>query len=558
MEDGYNSYYSSIITRYRNIITDNIKNPRDVTRFINLFMPKYEKIEKNVDFHDFLMLSLIRYNYYSEYRDLYDGDFIEETVEKNIEIERSKGNSYQQKQIPVLYLKTDIDDILKRKFEGRKDREKDNFKKLLEELFNSKTKRTLFTKETQNTYDEQNYESCIKFKENFDVYFQVFVADETNDLEFIKKTNVLSLKNIKGFKDYLQRLLKVNKREIEQSDRIRELIFNDSTTSENLRIKIGIEDNEESYKDIIFDEFKKIPPLNILADFVNDKENKIILEKDEISEIIKAEVDMNMIEIQGGEFTMMDGSKAKKVKVDEFKISRFQVTQELYRAIMSENPSHFNGHNLPVERVSWYDAVEFCNKLSALCGRKPYYRIDKETKDENNKNDNDELKWTIAINKDADGFRLPTEAQWEYAAQHCRKDGVKTTEYAGTEDRKELKNYAWYYENSGDKELDEGKWNVDLLSKNNCRTHTVGTAPKADELKIHDMSGNVWEWCWDWYGEYDDKDTDNPVGASTGSSRVLRGGSWDYIALCCRVSNRYYFTPDNRYFSFGFRLVLVS
>ena len=565
--------YSSIITRYSDVITDNIKNPRDVVRFINLFTQKYEKVIQNVDFHDFLMLTLIRYNFYSEYRDLYDGDFIEEKrVTVSVQFEKKEWEPYEQKQIPILYLKNDIEDILKEKLEGRKDREKDNLKKLLEELFD---------KEPKNTYYEHSYERCIKFQMNFEVYFQVFVADEkeitTDDLfdiekvngkkiyrykvrledkelendkiekgleretsleEYVKRTNVLSLKNDQDLKLYLQKLLWVNKRKVEQTDKIRALILKDFPTAENIWSKIREGDKEKGaekplkigevgYKKIILDEFQKIPPLNVFADLVDEKDKIIFTQNDKIDQMIDAEIKKNMEDVKGGEFTM--NGRKKKVQLDNFKISRFQVTQELYREVMRETPSYFNGHNLPVECVSWYDAVEFCNKLSSMCGRNHYYQINKETKDKNIKNEYDELKWTVDIVKDANGFRLPTEYQWEYAARHwSRKDKKECAVYAGytgtDENIEELKKYAWFWENSEE------------------RTHEVGSADGKDELAIHDMSGNVLEWCEDLYEET--------------AYRVLRGGSWYLRAERCAVSYRRYALPGYRTYDIGFRLVL--
>jgi hypothetical protein len=194
----------------------------------------------------------------------------------------------------------------------------------------------------------------------------------------------------------------------------------------------------------------------------------------------------------------------------QFWISKYLVTQGQYESIMGNNPSYHKGEKLPVESVSWYDAAEFCNRLSAEFKKeKRYIGTGKTLKEDTTKK----------------GFRLPTEDEGIYAAKHCRKDGKETTEFAGTNNENELKNYAWYGENSGNK------------------THEVGTTKKADELKIHDMSGNVWEWCEDWYD-------------SNCSSRVLRGGSWGNEARYCRVSNRVNITPTIRRNFIGFRLVL--
>ena len=154
-----------------------------------------------------------------------------------------------------------------------------------------------------------------------------------------------------------------------------------------------------------------------------------------------------------------------------------------------------------MENVSWNDVQEFVAKLNELTGRK---------------------------------YTLPTEAQWEYAA----RGGVKTQgyKYSGSNDIDEV---AWYGED----------WNTGS-------THPVDTK-KANELGIYDMSGNVWEWCQDWYGSYSSEAQTNPVGSETGSARVLRGGSWLYGARYCRVSSRYYRDPSYRETRYGFRLVLL-
>ena len=197
----------------------------------------------------------------------------------------------------------------------------------------------------------------------------------------------------------------------------------------------------------------------------------------------------------------------------QFYMSKFLVTQTQYKSIMGNNPSYFKGEKLPVEYVSWYDAAEFCNRLSKEFKQEERYV---------------EKYGYLKENTTKKGFRLPTEKEWVYAAKHCRKDNVETSEYAGTNDKNELKKYAWFDENS------------------DGRTHEVGTAENASEseLAIHDMSGNVWEWCEDWYD-------------TKGSGRVLRGGSWSSDAQGCRVAYRSCFTPGANGFSGGFRLVLV-
>ena len=213
----------------------------------------------------------------------------------------------------------------------------------------------------------------------------------------------------------------------------------------------------------------------------------------------------------------------------EYYISKLLVTQAQYESIMGTNPSTFKGNKdeLPVETVSWYEAAEFCNRLSEQF---------EKTKDEKRYAVKDE-KITEDITKK--GFRLPTEGEWIFAAT---SGGVYTnkTDYARNKNTNDLKELGWYYENSGDKELNESDRSLDKLKKNNCRTHPVGQK-QPNDLGIYDMSGNVWEWCEDWY------DNDKTL-------RVVRGGSWGGDAEYCRVSFRYGIHPDRRYNFIGFRL----
>ena len=189
---------------------------------------------------------------------------------------------------------------------------------------------------------------------------------------------------------------------------------------------------------------------------------------------------------------------AHSVTLSDYYIGETEVTQALWRAVMGSNPSYNKGDNLPVENVSWDDCQTFISKLNQLTGR---------------------------------NFRLPTEAEWEYAARGGSKSrGYK---YAGSNN---ISDVAWYDGNSGSK------------------THPV-KGKRPNELGLYDMSGNVWEWCSDWYGDYSGYSQTNPQGPSTGSHRLLRGGSWYYGARFCRVANRNYYAPDYRYFNIGFRLV---
>ena len=216
----------------------------------------------------------------------------------------------------------------------------------------------------------------------------------------------------------------------------------------------------------------------------------------------------NMVYVEGGTFMMgatsEQGSDAEElekpahqVTLSSFSIGRYEVTQEEWQAVMGSNPSVFKGAKRPVEYVSWNDCQAFIRKLNSISGRR---------------------------------FRLPTEAEWEYAARGGnRSRGYK---YAGSNN---LSAVAWYYDNSGN------------------QTHEVG-GKQPNELGLYDMSGNVWEWCQDWYGSYSSSSQTNPTGSYSGSNRVMRGGSWDNYARYCRVSTRRHFTPDFRINRFGFRL----
>ena len=222
-------------------------------------------------------------------------------------------------------------------------------------------------------------------------------------------------------------------------------------------------------------------------------------------------VSFTMIAVEGGTFQMgatseqgndaLDSEKpVHSVTLSDYYIGETEVTQELWTAVMGSNPSYFSGYpQRPVEKVSWNDCQEFITKLNQLTGK---------------------------------NFRLPTEAEWEYAARGGNKS--KGYKYSGSNT---IGDVAWYTDNSG------------------SETHDVKTK-QANELGIYDMSGNVWEWCQDWYGDYSSSSQTNPTGPSSGSYRVYRGGSWFSSARYCRVSIRNYYFPDFSDFNLGLRLSL--
>ena len=208
------------------------------------------------------------------------------------------------------------------------------------------------------------------------------------------------------------------------------------------------------------------------------------------------------------------------VSLSAYYIGQTEVTQELWQAVMGNNPSSFTDSvKNPVEQVSWYDCIEFCNELTAEVMGEEHcvYKVRGSS---------------VTADFSQKGFRLPTEAEWEYAAM-----GGRYHKYAGTNNESLLKDYAWYNSNSSEK------------------THEVGTK-QANKYGLYDMSGNVWEWCWDWYSRSTPAGgQSDPTGAASGADRVKRGGSWydnaGGAARAYRGSN----DPDSRYINRGLRLV---
>ncbi|MDD6782935.1 MAG: bifunctional serine/threonine-protein kinase/formylglycine-generating enzyme family protein [Prevotellaceae bacterium] len=222
-----------------------------------------------------------------------------------------------------------------------------------------------------------------------------------------------------------------------------------------------------------------------------------------------ADVKFVMKFVEGGTFTMGstpeqqgfddDEKPTHQVTLSSYYIGEIEVTQALWTAVMGNNPSYFKGENNPVEKVSWNDCQKFIKKLNSLTGK---------------------------------NFRFPTESEWEYAARGGNKS--KGYQYSGSNN---IDDVAWYDDNSGSK------------------THPVKTK-QPNELGIYDMSGNVWEWCYDWKGDYSSDSQVNPQGPFSGFYRVDRGGSWLGSAEGCRSADRGNDAPGNRYSNLGLRLVL--
>lgn len=231
-----------------------------------------------------------------------------------------------------------------------------------------------------------------------------------------------------------------------------------------------------------------------------------------------------LVLLKGGTFKNTNSNFYGKndTSISDFYIGKYEVTQKEWNAVMESNPSQFQGDNLPVEMVSWYDCVDYCNKRSEKEGLQPYYNIDKSKQDPENKSKNDTIKWIVTINKNANGYRLPTEAEWEYAADGGQKS--KNYTYSGSND---VNKVAWYWKNTGDKKL-SGAWSWPEIQANKNQTQSVGKK-KHNELALYDMSGNVREWCSDWYIDNNGKNT---------SMRVWKGGGWIGDESCCVPSFR--------------------
>lgn len=248
--------------------------------------------------------------------------------------------------------------------------------------------------------------------------------------------------------------------------------------------------------------------------------------------------------VQGGTFQMGDRNSEGNnnelplhdVTLSSFYMAITVVIQSEYSAIMGANPAHNYGvgNNYPVYFVSWYDAIKYCNKKSINDGLTPCYRVNGDTNPDNWGNS-----FTPMVNWRGNGYRLPTEAEWEYAA----RGGIHESDnyrYSGCNTNSHLANYAWYNENNtpnGSKEV---------------------ATKLPNQLGLYDMSGNEWEWCWDCYNNYTNDSQINPHGLANGDYRILRGGAWDCASYHCRVARREHNNPNSIYSFYGFRILRIA
>lgn len=254
------------------------------------------------------------------------------------------------------------------------------------------------------------------------------------------------------------------------------------------------------------------------------------------AEFIISSANIEMVSVPGGSIQIgdterigdFDESPVHLVTLPPFRIGKYPVKILEWTEVMDYNPASFTGAERPIENVSWYDAVRFCNRLSIMSSLTPVYSVYGNTNP-----DYWEDTFEPDVDWDADGYRLPTEAEWEYAARAATND--PDYRYSGSDI---IGNVGWYVENSYGSSVPVGR-------------------KQSNALLIHDMTGNVWEWCWDWYSSsyYSTSPTDHPKGPENGTVRVRRGGSWNSPSSACRNSNRSAVFPAAKANNIGFRLV---
>ena len=250
-----------------------------------------------------------------------------------------------------------------------------------------------------------------------------------------------------------------------------------------------------------------------------------------------------MVYLSGGTFTMgspeserLRGTDetAHEVSINPFYMDPYEVTQKDYQAVMGENPSHFSGEELPVENVTWQDAIRYCNRKSESEGLTPVYEID-----------GNEVSW----NREADGYRLPTEAEWEYAARAGTDTEFYTGHFISAEEANYYGTYPYLIE-----ENYVHHTNPNVVAGQYRRTTLAGEALQPNHFHLYNMLGNVSEWVFDGYGEYDTEHAVNPAGQEKSSLHINRGGAWNDFAKHLRCAYRSVENPESKDQNLGFRI----
>lgn len=290
----------------------------------------------------------------------------------------------------------------------------------------------------------------------------------------------------------------------------------------------------------------------------------VILPNSRFSSVKYRHMVPEMVRVKAGSFQMGDevgdlwpeaGPVHLVTLTYDFEIGKYEVHFDQYDDYCEATGSRqlydqgWGKGKMPVINVDWREAIRYCNWLSEISGLKPAYNQKGELLDKKGNVTTDITKVV--------GFRLPTEAEWEYAASggHEALPLPPRYLYSGSD---EVDDVAWYSGNTGEYILDSSLGHFDYT--NHGAAHIKGMSPqpvgqkKPNELGIYDMSGNVWEWCHDWYGEYTSEDKVNPIGAASGHVRVMRGGAWIFGPQDCRVGNRFYRSAHDRIPRLGFRV----
>lgn len=277
----------------------------------------------------------------------------------------------------------------------------------------------------------------------------------------------------------------------------------------------------------------------------DEAENVTVSTSPEESEVSMMEIPKSFVLIEGGTFQMgspeteswrSEDETQHTVTVSNFYMSRYELTQEEYEKVMGNNPSNFSGIDLPVDNISWLDAVSYCNARSESEGLTPVYTIDGQN---------------VSWDRSANGYRLPTEAEWEYA---CRA-GTVTPFHTKTSISAEEANYYGYYPymvednyfSQGNLDTQPGEYRQTTVAVNSFAPNAFG---------LYNTHGNVGEWVWDYYGEYPKTEETDPAGPDSGTLRVYRGGGWNDFAKNMRSAYRATLAQDKGSFNIGMRLVL--